>query len=181
MGRATVGQLLPDLPCWTPQGTQVFLKTVVEPYPWTALLFHRFCGCLLSQYDLYCYQQQAGQFGKNLQVVFIFPSSPQQVASLAEGCPLRLLCDPEGALYRQLEILPAATLEQMISKEADAKVAQAQALGMHLGEPEGDPLQLPAILLADQKGIIQKTAYLPDSGAVPAPEQLAAWAGIEAD
>lgn len=142
-----------------------------------AIVFLRYYGCTLCRLDLAQYKagyaelQQAG--GKLLVVLQSDADLLRQELEGNNSFPFDIVCDPKGDLYRQFDILPAASKAKMAGPGTLAKIAKATAAGHRHGRYEGDELQLPAafVLGADRHVLFAHYAKTVDD--VPNAHQLA--------
>lgn len=176
MAKLQVGDVMPDFSFDTP-----FLRgntlTQVMGGGKAAIVFLRYYGCTLCRLDLAQYKagyaelQQAG--GKLLVVLQSDADLLRQELEGNNSFPFDIVCDPKGDLYRQFDILPAASKAKMAGPGTLAKIAKATAAGHRHGRYEGDELQLPAafVLGADRHVLFAHYAKTVDD--VPNAHQLA--------
>ena len=157
MPKLTVGATLPDFTFDTPfaQG-RTMAQTAAAVQGKTALVFLRYYGCTLCQYDIHQFLVEhakiAGQQGP-------------------EALPFDIICDPEQKLYKEFDIRPAKSKLGMVNLKTIGKLSKAKAF-TH-GEYEGDELQLPAVFVVTPDMKLTHVHYGTAAGDVPTPEELA--------
>ncbi|MFR1052435.1 MAG: peroxiredoxin-like family protein [Lachnospirales bacterium] len=181
MAKLNQGEKMPDFTYDTPFSAGCVLsETVKKTAGKTALVFLRYYGCTLCQYDIHEFALQHDKIaGAGGQMLVVLQSDPAKLAGqMKEGdLPFSIICDPEQKLYRQFEILPAPSKEKMVDLKTMGKIAKAKANGFQHGDYEGDELQLPAVFVVDQALTITYAHYGKSVGDVPSPSELAALLG----
>lgn len=177
MARLTAGGTIPDFTFDTPfeQG-RTLSETAARVKGKTALIFLRYYGCTLCQYDMHQYAAAAEKIAATGgQMLVVLQSDPQKLASqMKRGeLPYDLICDPEQKLYRQFEIAPAPSKMKMADFATVKKIAKATAGGFKHGDYEGDELQLPAAFILDGSLNLTHVHYGTSAADVPTPEELA--------
>ena len=127
----------------------------------TAIVFLRYYGCTLCQYDLMQYQKDYSLLrpGKE-ELVVVLQSTAESIARQSGGeFPFDIICDPEGKLYKAFEILPAEDLKMAIGPDFADKKAKMEAAGLHHGDYEGEERQLPAYFIVDAQGKVLTAHY----------------------
>lgn len=151
-------------------------ETVKKVKGKTALVFLRYYGCTLCQYDI---SQFASEYEKIAatggQLLVVLQSDPKKLGDEIgeDNLPFDIICDPEQTLYKEFEIIPADSKEHMVDACAMAKIAKAKLAGFKHGEYEGEELQLPAAFVVDQDLAITYAHYGKTVGDVPSPSELA--------
>ncbi len=177
MAKLTVGELMPDFTYETPFAKDLTLSETVGRAKKTALLFLRYYGCTLCQYDIHQLQAHHGDLTAHEgQVLVVLQSDPRRLAEelkTPEALPFPLICDPEGKLYRQFSIEPAANKAQLADMKVMAKIAKAAAAGFKHGAYEGDELQLPAAFVLTPERELTYVRYAKSAGDMPEAEELA--------
>ena len=143
----------------------------------TALIFLRYYGCTLCQYDMHQYAEQYEEVKKcGGQILVVLQSDPGKLAAQTkpEDFPFEIICDPEQKLYRQLEISAAKSMLKMADTKTLGKMISAKAGGFKHGEYEGEELQLPAVFIMDQKRCLSYVHYGKSAGDVPDIKELLA-------
>ena len=178
MAKLQTGDKMPDLTYNTPFARGLALsETARRVSGRTALVFLRYYGCTLCQYDIHNYAKEYGQIAAaDGQMLVVLQSDPEKLAGqLNPGdLPFDILCDPEGAFYRLLDIRPAANQAGLADAGTLLKITKAKAGGFTHGEYEGDELQLPAVFVFGQDLTLTHVHYGKSAGDVPEPKELAA-------
>lgn len=177
MSKLTVGEKLPEFVYDTPFAAGVSMgETAGKVQGKTALVFLRYYGCTLCQYDIHMF---AGEYEKITaaggQLLVALQSDPRKLAEqMAPGdLPFAILCDPEQTLYKRFEIGSAASKEKLLDLKTVGKVARAKASGFRHGDYEGDELQLPAVFVVNRDMELTHVHYGVSGGDVPTPGELA--------
>lgn len=116
----------------------------------TALLFLRYYGCTLCQYNLHLLKENYPHIeATGGQLLVVLQSDPDLMArSIRPGdLPFTIICDPKQEIYKDLGISAAASMEKMVDARTLEQVEKARALGLTHGEYEGEELQLPALFI----------------------------------
>lgn len=168
---------MPDLIYHTPFRSGVALsQTARKVEGKTAVVFLRYYGCTLCQYDIHRFAQQYDNIkAAHGQLLVVLQSDPVKLAQqLSESdLPFEIICDPDKAFYQELEIAPASSMANMAGVKTAVKVAKATAAGYKHGEYEGDELQLPAVFIMDRQLRLSYVHYGKTVDDVPTPEKLA--------
>jgi len=95
------------------------------------------------------------------------------------GIPFDIVCDPEMAIYKQFEILPAADMKAMAGnpeqlERLQTKGKAAAEAGFSHGKYEGDELQLPAVWVVEADGTLSYVKYGEAVADIPTPDELIA-------
>lgn len=179
MPKLTVGAKMPDLTFCTPYANGCSLSQIVRRVKGkTALVFLRYYGCTLCQYDIHLYKEGYEKIAATGgQLLVVLQSDPGKLAVQLEGqnLPFEIICDPREAIYKELEIAPAETLEAAIDQATQVKMTEMRnsGLGLKHGEYEGNEEQLPATFVVDRDLVVTYADYPDTIGAVPSPEELA--------
>lgn len=148
------GDQMPDFSFDTPFEKGLRLSEVVKEVPGrTAVVFLRYYGCTLCQYDIHLFKEGYDSIrGKDGQLLVVLQSDPEKLAAQIDkdSLPFRIACDPEQELYKLLDIKAAASMEDMLGPEAKEKIGKARGMGFVHGEYEGEELQLPAAFILDR-------------------------------
>jgi len=176
MGRVSAGTKMPDFKYVTPFKKDCRLSECVRQVEGkTAVVFLRYYGCTLCQYDIQLYaesyaslKQTGGQF------LVVLQSDPEKLSQQIseEYPPFDIICDPEQELYKMLEIHAAGSKEEMVDAHAMEKITIARASGLTHGEYEGEELQLPAAFVMDRELNLTYVRYCKTVGEVPTPKEL---------
>lgn len=126
------------------------LSHLTEKKP-LVLIFHRFYGCLLAQYDLHRlvsdYQKISDpQF--HLAFVMQTPVQELEEDKFASEVPFTLVSDMERKLYEAFRAGTAGSKEELL-EGTQQKLEAARAMGLVHGNDTGEPLQLPAAFILD--------------------------------
>lgn len=176
MAKLNVGEIMPDFTYETPFAKGQTLSETAGRAKKTALLFLRYYGCTLCQYDIHQLQARHGDLtAHGGQVLVVLQSDPRRLAEdlkTPEALPFPLVCDPEGKLYRLLNIEPAAGKAQLADAKVLSKIAKATAAGFRHGAYEGDELQLPAAFVLDPERKLTYVRYAKSAGDMPEMDEL---------
>ena len=142
----------------------------------TALVFLRYWGCRICQYDVI---QFAAGYEKILerdgQLLVVLQSTPENLKEQwGEELPFSVICDPEKILYHLFEVQPALSKEAMMDARTVEKVQAAEKLGLQHGIYEGEEFQLPAAFVIRPDRTVTYAHYGKAAGDVPEVEKLAA-------
>ncbi len=177
MPRLEIGMTMEDFSFETPFETGRSLEETVKRVEGkTALVFLRYYGCTLCQYDIHqlaaCYDEI-----KNMgaQLLVVLQSKPEGLkAQLKEdSLPFDLICDPDQALYKSFGVDPAESEAGMMGPNTMEKVEKARSVGFTHGEYEGNELQLPAVFIVDKDRALSYVHYGKSVDDVPEPKELA--------
>lgn len=147
MPKLSVGQKMPDFTFVTPYETGRTLAGEAARGGKTAVVFLRYYGCTMCQYDIRefaaNYDRLSAAGGR---LLVVLQSDPAKLAEKIprDALPFDIICDPEQELYRAFEIRPAACKEEMRGPNLAEKFDKVRASGLQHGEYEGEELQLPA-------------------------------------
>lgn len=175
MPKIKTGELMPNFVFQTPFEPNVELKDAVGQGK-TAILFLRYYGCTLCQYDMKLLKDHYGEIteeGGNFMVVL--QSDPEKMALDIDkdSFPYKIICDPDRTLYQMFQITPAGTKEELGGGNVLEKVARAREHFTH-GDYEGDELQLPAVMVMDKNLKVLYVHYGTNAADVPGWAELAA-------
>ena len=178
MAKLTVGETMPDFTFDTIYEKGLTIGEVVKRASGkTALVFLRYYGCTLCQYDIHLFKESYEKISAGGgQLLVVLQSDPAKLAGQMEkgDLPFDVICDPEQKLYKQFEIAPVTAKEEMIDDATRAKAAQARAAGFSHGDYEGEELQRPAAFVLDKDLTLTYVRYGTVLRDVPTPEELAA-------
>lgn len=177
MPRLTVNDQMPDFPFATPfQADRTIGETARRVEGKTAVVFLRYFGCTLCQYDM---QEFAAQYesitATGGQILVVLQSDPKKLAKelTPDTFPFEIICDPEQRLYWDLEIAPAASMAKMTDAKTVKKITKATLSGLQHGDYEGEELQLPATFVVTPERTVVHAHYGTSAGDVPTPKELA--------
>lgn len=175
MPRISVGDTFPDFEFATPFRTDGRLADAVAG-GMTALVFLRYYGCPVCQYDMHRYAEKYGLIreagGKMLVVLQSDPAGLREQLSGETAFPFEIVCDPAGALYRRFAIEPAKKQLAMIGPKTMIKIAKVQAAGYAHGKSEGEELQLPAAFVIAPDLRVTYARYAKTIDDIPDAEEL---------
>lgn len=177
MSRLAVGEKLPEFHYQTPFASHVsIVDTVRSVSGKTALVFLRYYGCTLCQYDIHKFSVQYDKIrAAGGQMLIVLQSDPKKLAAELEpdSLPFDIICDPDQELYRRYEIHAASSKAGLVDAKSIAKMVKATSGGFKHGEYEGDELQLPATFVVNQDLTITYAHYGKSVGDVPDAAELA--------
>ncbi len=177
MAKLEVGQLMPDFEYVTPFSEGHTLAQTVAKAPKTAIVFLRYWGCTLCQYDIHLMAQHYDEIRANGgQLLVVLQSDPVRLAQelgSADALPFAIICDPEQKLYKDFCIEPAASMLKMADLKMLGKIVKATKLGMKHGAYEGDEQQLPAAFVVDGECRILYARYGASVSDIPDAQELA--------
>ena len=177
MAKLSVGHKLPAFTFDTPFETgRSLAETAKRTAGKTALVFLRYYGCTLCQYDIHRFAARHDKIAAaGGQMLVVLQSDPGKIAAqLKPGeLPFDIICDPGQALYQRFEIACAPSMAKMADLKTVGKIAKATAAGFKHGEYEGNELQLPAVFVVDPERNVTYAHYGSSVSDVPAPEELA--------
>lgn len=178
MPKLSKGQKMPDLIYQTAHESGLKLSDAVKRVSGkTAIQFLRYYGCRACQLDIITYTEEYDKIiASGGQVVIVLQSDPKKLAGWTEGTklPFDIICDPDQTFYKEFEIKPAASKEEMHGPRSDAKKKKFEELGLVHGEYEGEELQLPATFVVDHDLNITYAHYAKTTDDVPDPAEMAA-------
>ena len=110
MAKLEIGQIMPDFDYVTPFSTGHTMAATAAKAPKTALVFLRYWGCPLCQYDIHLLAQAHDQItaagGQLLVVLQSDPASLAEKLGNEQALPFSIVCDPDQKLYQQFDIAP---------------------------------------------------------------------------
>lgn len=178
MTKLRAGDIMPDLAYSTPFEAGQSLAATVQRAPRTLLLFLRYYGCTLCQYDIHQLAARHAELtAGGGQVLVVLQSDPAALArqlGAPDALPFAVVCDPQQALYRQLGIGAAASKLKLAGGGTIVKMAKAQAAGFRHGAYEGNELQLPAAFVLDAGRTVLYAHYGRSAGDLPTIDQMIA-------
>ena len=173
MAKLKVGEKIPDFLAVTVfDGEKPFSSRVGEGK--TAIIFLRYYGCTLCQYDIYTYAQNYKEIvGDHGKLCVVLQSKPETIKKTVSenDLPFQIICDPQEKLYKEFEINPAKDMQELGGGKVAEKVVEARKLFSH-GEYEGEELQLPAAFVVEKDLTVTYARYGKDGADVPTPEEL---------
>jgi peroxiredoxin len=173
MPKISVGDKFPDFEFSTPYRKNSSLSDAVAG-KMTALVFLRYYGCPLCQYDMHRYAEKYDLItSEGGQLLVVLQSEPEELRKQlgnASPFPFEIICDPAMALYHRFEILPAKDKLKMVGPKTMIKIVKVQAAGYEHGKSEGEELQLPAAFVLTPDLSVTYARYaktiddIPDAG-----------------
>ena len=127
----------------------------------------RYIGCTVCRYDCKLIADRYAEFeAKNAQVFVLMQSDPQHIQDDLQRTnatlPFEIICDPEMKIYKELDIKPAASMEELAGGQMEKLMAKGKAAkeaGFSHGDYEGDEQQLPAMFILDENGVATYVHY----------------------
>jgi len=127
----------------------------------------RYIGCTVCRYDVHLIAQRYDEFRqKGAQVFVVMQSDQEHIRRDLEASntvlPFSIICDPKQEIYRLLDIKAAATKEEMVEGVMDKlkeKGGKAREAGFVHGDYEGNELQLPAMFIVNEDGVVEYANY----------------------
>lgn len=167
------GDKMPDFTVNTAFQQNLKLKNMAGQNK-TAILFLRYYGCTLCQYDMHLYTQHFKEIiGENGKIIIVLQSAVETIQKeiTQETYPFPIICDPNMVMYKELNILPAGNTEELVKGNTMLKVKEAEKLFSHK-EYEGEELQLPAAFIIDKDMTVVYAKYGKNAGDILTPEEL---------
>lgn len=176
--RLEVGQTMPDFTFDTPFAKGQTISAVAAEGGKTAIVFLRYFGCTVCQYDMHLLAENYSAITANGgRVLVVLQSTPENIAAgiTPETFPFTIICDPDQALYKQFSIQPASAMLKLADMATMEKIGKAKVAGYKHGDYEGNELQLPATFVVDNDLTITQAYYGKAAGDTPDSDTLAAW------
>ena len=177
MKKLEIGQIMPDFDYVTPFSAGHTLAETAAKAPKTALVFLRYWGCPLCQYDIHLLAQaHADITAHGGQLLVVLQSDPTSLAEKLgdeQALPFPIVCDPDQKLYKEFAIAPAASMAKMADLKMIGRIIKATKLGFKHGEYEGDEQQLPAAFVVDGDRKILYARYAKSVSDMPDAAELA--------
>lgn len=181
MSRISVGEKFPNytVNTHTEKGTNI--SAIADGKP-LMLLVIRYIGCTVCRYDVHQIALNHEKFlEKGVNIAVVMQSTPENVNNdLKETnatLPYPIICDDGQAIYQTLDILPAASMEELVGTDMaglQAKGAAAKAAGFVHGIYEGNEQQLPAFFYLDADLTVKEAHYAKNIIDIPNVEQMLA-------
>ncbi len=175
MSKLTVGTKFPNADVLTLKGEKN-VADLVSKEGKTAVVFLRYYGCSLGQYDVKLYSEAYDSIiADGNQLVVVLQSTPE---SINRQCPINvpydIICDPEAKLYKELSIEAVNEISEAKGEMTIKKIEHLRATTdiVH-GDYEGIEEQLPAYFVVDAELNVLLAHYSDELGDVPAPECFA--------
>ena len=177
MAKLEIGQIMPDFEYVTPFSAGHTLAETASEAPRTALVFLRYWGCPLCQYDIHllarAHAELTAHGGRLLVVLQSDPKGLAEQLGTADKLPFPIICDPEQKLYKQFAIEPASSMAKMADFKMVGRIIKATKLGFRHGAYEGDEQQLPAAFVIDGDRRILYAHYAASVSDMPDAAELA--------
>ena len=175
MSRLTVGSKFPNEAVLTLKGDKN-IADMVSKEGKTAVVFLRYYGCSLSQFDVKLYSEGYEKItaGGN-ELVVVLQSTPE---SIERQCPIKvpfdIICDPLAKLYKELDIEAVADISEAKGEMTMDKINFLRTTTdiVH-GDYEGIEEQLPAYFVVDADLNVLHAHYSEELGDVPSPDCFA--------
>ena len=143
----------------------------------TLLLFLRYYGCTLCQYDMLLLKEQYDKIrATGGEVKVVLQSDPTLLAEelgSPEVYPFEIICDPDGVLYQLFEVNPAASMAELGGGNVLEKIKAAKERGLTHGRYEGIEEQLPAAFVVDGNLSVTYAHYGKNGSDIPDVSQMA--------
>ena len=160
-----VGDKMPNFTYNTAFETGKEFKDALEGK--TVLWVLRYIGCPSCRYDCHLITQRHDEFkAKGAKVIMLMQSDAEHIKAdmerTNETFPFEIICDTDQAIYKEFEINPAASMEELVGddkEKAGALFAAVKEAGFVHGDYEGDEQQLPALFIIDEEGTITYAKY----------------------
>ena len=115
MPRLHVGEKMPDFTFETPYEKGLTIgETAKKVAGMTAVVFMRYYGCTMCQYDIHLFKTQHEKIAATGgQMLVVLQSDPVKLAAQVKpgDLPFDIICDPDQKLYQQFDIRPGPTNE----------------------------------------------------------------------
>ena len=176
MAKLEKGQIMPDFEYVTPFSQGHTLTETAAKAPKTALVFLRYWGCPLCQYDIHLLAQAHPEItAHGGQLLVVLQSDPKGLAEKLgseRALPFPIICDPEQKLYQEFVIEPAASMAKMADLKMVGRIVKATKMGIKHGDYEGNEQQLPAAFVIDGHRKILYAHYAKSVSDMPDAEEL---------
>ena len=181
MAKLFPGSTFPDYTVSTQFEDETTIRRIAGGKP-LMLVVLRYIGCPSCRYDVHMLQENQDRFAeKGVSIAVIMQSTPESIRSALRDEPLSfpIICDPEYAIYNDLEIMPAKSREELLGGEEAVqkfmkKREAIQELGYTHGEYEGIEEQLPAFFYMDGNLKVLLAHYAKGIGDMPTAEEMLA-------
>ena len=181
MAKLSSESIFPDYTVSTQFEDETTIRRIAGGKP-LMLVVLRYIGCPSCRYDVHMLQENYARFvERGISVAVVMQSTPASIRSALQDEPLSfpIICDPEYAIYNDLEIKPAESREEMLGdEEATRKFMKKreaiQELGYTHGEYEGIEEQLPAFFYMDGDLKVMIAHYAKGIGDMPTAEEMLA-------
>ena len=177
MTKLAVGEKMPQFKYDTAYESNVSIADTVKRVEGnTAVVFLRYIGCTLCQYNLHHYTTHYSAIAEtNGQLLIVFQSDPALVRDDIKDAnvPFDIICDPTQGLYKQFELDSAPSKEALFDEEGREFLKKIKSEGFKHGKYEGNETQLPGTFVVDGDLNIVYAHYGVLANDVPTAEELA--------
>ena len=179
MAQLKVGDTMPDLEFKTAFAQGLHTSDIVKGKK-TVFWVLRYIGCTTCRFDVSEIHDRYAEFeARNAQVYVVMQSDPAHILKEFNGehqMP-EIICDDTLEIYKTLSIRPAADKEELIGGAAGmakmaAKSLKIKAKGFSHGDYEGDEMQLPAMFITDENGVLTYAHYAASIGDMPVVDEV---------
>ena len=163
MKKYEAGNAFPNLTVKTAYHEERQVKDILKGK--TIFWVLRYIGCPVCRLDVALIAKRYEEFRKKgAQVFVVMQSDKKHIRESMKDImlPFEIICDDDMQFYHTLMIRPAESMDALAGrrkKELEEKGALADAYGFQHGDYEGDELQLPALFIVDEDGIITYAHY----------------------
>ena len=167
------GMSILDFNCNTVDGKKSIKELLTNKK--NILIFSRFYGCRIAKYELKDFSDNYKKIiKKGYEVLFVLQSSEEIVkkAYLEEKYPFTIICDTKREIYKYFDIGLAENKEILGEGSVGEKLQKAEKMGLKKGEPEGEPLQLPAQFIINENLQILYSYYGKNAGDILNPASI---------
>lgn len=160
-----VGNAMPDFSVTSLGKGNISMKDLVGETP-TAVYFLRYAGCTLCQLDMITIHEEYAKLEEaGAKAIVVIQSTAEKLKDSAFAYDI--ICDPSMALYKELEIVAAPSVDVLIGGKTMEKIEKSKARGYVHGEYEGEELQLPAVFIVDKDLKVIYSRYAKDLSDLP--------------
>lgn len=178
MARVVQGDKLADFTYQTAYEQNLKISDTVKRVEGkTAIVFLRYFGCVLCQYNMREFIVNHGVISKTGgQLIVVLQSDPAVVREQTEGkeLPYDIICDKDQELYKLFEIGSAASKMELFDDEGRAFIEKLKAEGFTHGAYEGNEQQLPALFIVDNDLNVEYAHYATLATDMPDSHEIAA-------
>ena len=174
MAKIHVGDQFPDFKIETVYGTESSISECIGDGK-TALVFLRYYGCTLCQYEMINYAEHYNEIvDKDGRLYVVLQSTADSIKkqTTTEAFPFDIICDPKEELYKALDISAAEDMEGLGGGDVMSKITEASKLNLSHGDYEGEELQLPATFVIDKNMTVTYAKYGENGGDTPTYNEL---------
>lgn len=164
MTKLNTGDLFPDFEVIETEKGETTIHEIMNGRK-TMFIFLRYIGCTVCRYDVHQLMLNYSRFHDlNVEVCVIMQSERETVKNDLKDIllPFPLICDPQQSLYKELEINPASSMQELVGEDGAAlqtKAQNAKNAGFTHGIYEGNEQQLPAFFYVDENRNVLHAHY----------------------